>query len=164
MDRVFVDTAAFIAMENRSDQYHAVAASFNRELADRKVPLLTTNLVVAEASTWLQRHPRAGYGAALAFGHWLRGLSTEGFIEETETRGGKLERRLVGSDGGQPRFCLLFCTSSMEEEAWRFFTQLGASGATYTDCVSFAVMAMLGLKQAFTFDEDFAEAGFVRVP
>jgi predicted nucleic acid-binding protein len=163
MDRVFVDTAAFIALQNRSDQYNAAAAAFSRELIDSKVLLVTTNLVLAETYSWLQRHPGAGYDAALAFGRWFRALSSEGTL--TWTRGRKKTERPVieAADARQP-FCLLYADASIEEEAWRLFTQYGASGATYTDCISFAVMKMLGLKQAFTFDEHFAAAGFERVP
>lgn len=164
MDRVFVDTAAFIAMQNRSDQYHGAATAFSRELINRRVPLLTTNLILAETYTWLQRQPEGGYGAALAFGRWFKGLSGEGILEETGTRARKVERRLIEEAGQRQPFCLLYANASTEEESWRFFTQYGASGASYTDCISFAVMHMVGIQLAFTFDEHFAAAGFVRVP
>ncbi len=163
MDRVFVDTAAFIALQNRADQYSVEAASFSRELISSRVPMVTTNLVLAETYAWLQRHPAAGYGAALAFHRWFGELSSMG-TPEGASRAKRMKRRLVEAAGERRPISLLYADASMDGEAWRFFTQHGASGATYTDCVSFAVMAMLGLKRAFTFDEHFAEAGFVRVP
>jgi predicted nucleic acid-binding protein len=35
---------------------------------------------------------------------------------------------------------------------------------SFTDCVSFGMMHTLGIYQAFSFDEDFARAGFVMRP
>ncbi|MDP2663291.1 MAG: PIN domain-containing protein [Dehalococcoidia bacterium] len=163
MDRVFVDTAAFIAIQNRADQHSEEAVAFSLELANNKVSMVTTNLVLAETYTWLQRHPAAGYGAALAFYRWFAVLSSTGVYEET-SRGKKTKLRLVEAAGDRRPISVLFADASMEEDTWRFFTRHGASGATYTDCVSFAVMRMLGLKKAFTFDEHFATAGFERAP
>lgn len=35
---------------------------------------------------------------------------------------------------------------------------------SFTDCTSFLVMRELGLAQAFSFDRNFEEAGFARLP
>ena len=51
-----------------------------------------------------------------------------------------------------------------EAEAWNYFEKLPGRGVSFTDCTSFAVMKRLGIKQAFTFDEDFERAGFEVVP
>ena len=40
----------------------------------------------------------------------------------------------------------------------------GRRGLSLVDCVSFAVMARAGLRQAFAFDDHFAERGFSCLP
>lgn len=55
-------------------------------------------------------------------------------------------------------------TDTDEHRAWEFFLRHGAAGASYTDCVSFAVMQRLGADTAFSFDTHFAEAGFRMTP
>ncbi len=35
---------------------------------------------------------------------------------------------------------------------------------SFTDCASFAIMRQLGIKEAFTFDGNFEEAGFTKLP
>jgi predicted nucleic acid-binding protein len=34
----------------------------------------------------------------------------------------------------------------------------------FTDCVSFVVMWVMGIKETFTFDEHFNQMGFIRKP
>src|SRR5205814_6011994 len=46
--RLFVDSGAWIALRSRRDQHHAEADRLFREALSRRIPLLTTNLVVAE--------------------------------------------------------------------------------------------------------------------
>ena len=40
----------------------------------------------------------------------------------------------------------------------------GRRGLSLVDCVSFAVMARAGLRQAFAFDDHFSERGFSCLP
>ena len=46
--RLFVDSGAWIALRSRRDQHHAEADRRFREAVARRIPLLTTNLVIAE--------------------------------------------------------------------------------------------------------------------
>jgi len=52
---VFVDTAAWFALSDRSDQYHSKAADIYPELLN-KYHLLTTNLVIAETYILIRRN------------------------------------------------------------------------------------------------------------
>ena len=49
-------------------------------------------------------------------------------------------------------------------EAWRLFKKYDDPKLSFTDCASFAVMRRFGLTEAFTFDEDFRNAGFSILP
>ncbi|MFA5896842.1 MAG: PIN domain-containing protein, partial [Thermoplasmata archaeon] len=50
------------------------------------------------------------------------------------------------------------------EAALRLFEERPDKRWSFTDCTSFAVMKDLGIETAFTFDRNFHEAGFSRVP
>jgi predicted nucleic acid-binding protein len=49
---------------------------------------------------------------------------------------------------------------ALQAEAWDLFGRWGSAGANAIDCVSFAMMARLGIRKAFTFDAHFRAAGF----
>lgn len=159
-----MDTGAFIALQDRSDQFHSPAVACYQDLFERMVPLLTTNFVLNETYTWLQRSPGFGHPAASRFGEWFREVSSSAMLESDAAQRGKGRYSLAEVPGQRRPFSLLYASPEVEAEAWRLFAQYGPSGATYTDCVSFAVMGMLGLEQAFAFDEHFSAAGFERVP
>ena len=48
----------------------------------------------------------------------------------------------------------------LQAEAWNLLGRWGSAGANAVDCVSFAMMARLGIRKAFTFDAHFRAAGF----
>ena len=53
-------------------------------------------------------------------------------------------------------------TPGEHDDAERLFNESG--GYSLTDCSSFVVMRSIGLRDCFTFDRDFARAGFSVVP
>jgi uncharacterized protein len=55
-------------------------------------------------------------------------------------------------------------SSEVEEKALDLFERYDDKDFSLTDCVSFVVMKDLGIRDAFTFDEHFVQAGFSRVP
>jgi len=50
--------------------------------------------------------------------------------------------------------------AALQSEAWDLFYRWAGSGASPVDCASFAIMARMGIRQALTFDQHFAAAGF----
>ena len=64
--KVFVDTSAFYALVSETDQEHATARAIREQLKREAAPLLTTNYVLLESVSLLQR--RHGMGAAKRFG------------------------------------------------------------------------------------------------
>ena len=130
-DRVFVDSGAWIALRSRRDQYHAEADRLFRLAIERRVRLVTTNLVIAEVHRLTLF--RAGLQPA------LRGL------DEIEA---------------SPSVTIHFATADDHTAARSWIDRLAPRRITYTDAVSFAVMSTTACSQVLGFDEDFAAAGF----
>ena len=129
--RLFVDSGAWIALRSRRDQHHADADGLFREAIAHRIPLLTTNLVVAEIHRLTLF--RAGIQAA------SRALE-----------------RIDASD----RVTIHFATAGDHGAARRWLDRLAPRPITYTDAVSFAVMEAAGCRDVLGFDADFAAAGF----
>lgn len=52
----------------------------------------------------------------------------------------------------------------LEEKALDIFEKYDDKYFSFTDCVSFAVMQEMNIKEAFAFDEHFSQMGFIRRP
>jgi predicted nucleic acid-binding protein len=91
----------------------------------------TSSLVVNEVVSLLQA--RGYLSAALLFLERLR-------------RGGETQ--------------IVYPDPVLQSEGWDLFNKWGGGGANAVDCVSFAIMASLGIRLAFTFDQHFRAAGF----
>ncbi len=130
-DRLFVDTSAWIALTSPRDQYHRDAdLRFGRAI-EREIPLITTNLVLAEAHRFLLF--RAGPRLALT----------------------ALDRI-----GASRRLTLHFADASHHRAAHGWLVRLSDQQITYTDAVSFAVMTSTKCRALLGFDHDFVVAGF----
>jgi len=135
VDKQFVDTGAFIAITDKSDQYHSIAVAYFVELLEARKPLLTTNFILDETYTRLKRN--LGSHAAITFG-------------ETTRKSDQLE--------------IITINGEIEEKAWKIFKKYHDQAFSYTDCTSFAVMQMKKLKRAFAFDGHFNIFGFNTIP
>ena len=128
---VFVDSAGFLALWDASDAYHTAAGELQAGLVRKRRRFVTTEHVVDESATLLLvRHSHA---AAADF------LRT---IERSEA----IRLEWVGPE----RFfaaAALFCRH--RDKQWSF-----------TDCLSFGVMRELRIREAFTTDHHFRQAGF----
>ena len=127
----FIDTGAFLARYVAADQHHRAARTIWRRLGRTKQRLATSNLVLDELFTLLGR--RAGYGFAA-----------------------ERARRIYGSG----RLDILRPTVDDELAALELFERYADQHASFTDCVSFALMKRHRLRRVFTFDRQFGLAGF----
>jgi predicted nucleic acid-binding protein len=129
--RLFVDSGAWIALRSRRDQHHAEADRLFREALRRRIPLATTDLVLAE----LHRLTlfRAGVLPAL---------------------------RALDRIDQSPSVTVHFAAAEHHAAARRWLERLAPHPITYTDAVSFAVMDGLRCRHALAFDHDFTAAGF----
>jgi predicted nucleic acid-binding protein len=129
--RLFVDSGAWIALRSRRDQHHAEADRLFREALRRRIPLATTDLVLAEL------HRLTLFRAGV-----LPALRTLDRIDQS------------------PSVTVHFAAAEHHAAARRWLERLAPHAITYTDAVSFAVMQGLRCRHALAFDHDFTAAGF----
>jgi predicted nucleic acid-binding protein len=134
MQRVFVDTSAFIALLDPRDDSHAQAVRIEQSLANQAAHLVTTNFVLDETYTGLRG--KIQHSAILRFRDSVRQSRQLNVMRITET---------------------------LEDQAWEIFARYHDKDFSFTDCTSFAVMQQLGITTAFAFDEHFEQFGFTRV-
>ena len=128
---VLMDSAGFLALWDAGDAHHAAAVRLQEALAGQRRRFLTTEYVVDETVTLLlMRHSHA---AAVDF------LDT---VERSES----LHWEWIGPE----RF----------HTAGALFRKHADKEWSFTDCVSFAVMQELRIRDAFTTDHHFQQAGF----
>jgi predicted nucleic acid-binding protein len=118
-------------LRSRRDQHHADADRAFRDAIERRIPLITTNLIIAE--TYRLTLFRAGIQPAM--------------------------RALERIDASKS-VTIHFATTGDHVAARRWLERLAPRPVTYTDAVSFAVMEATRCGHVLGFDEDFAAAGF----
>ena len=127
-----MDTAGFLALWDRGDEHHKRAAAMQKNLAEAKRGFVTTDYVIDESATLLRM--RHSHAAAADF---LDAMERTQFVKVEWTD----SRRFSAA-------AALF--RRHRDKEWSF-----------TDCASFAVMKELGIRDAFTTDHHFTQAGLV---
>jgi predicted nucleic acid-binding protein len=128
---LFVDSGAWLALRSRRDQHHEAADRLFREAIQHRIPLLTSNLVIAEAHRLTLF--RVGIQPAL---HALTQIDASS------------------------RVAIHFATADDHATARRWLERLAPRPITYTDAVSFAIMEAAACRHVLGFDDDFMAAGF----
>jgi predicted nucleic acid-binding protein len=135
--RLFVDTSAWVALENRDDSYHDKAIDFWTELRGGRTPfrqILTSNYIMDEAMTLLGR--RLGKGAAAGF--WRKMQATK-------------------------QVSILRVSEDIELKGFHLFLR-GPHDLSFTDGTSFALMREEAIDTCFAFHHHFVDMGFAVVP
>lgn len=128
---LFVDSGAWLAWFSSRDGGHHEADRLIREAIRRKIPLLTTDLVLAEVHRLLLF--RAGIKPAAA---------------------------ALDVIDRSPSVAVHFATASLHREARGWLARFHDQVISYTDATSFALMTSRKCKVAISFDRDFVLAGF----
>lgn len=130
----FADTGWWIAWALPADARHRAALAMLAGLG-RTEQVLTTNMVVGEAWTFLRR--KDSHRSAVAL----------------------LDRldRLIADD----RLVVHRVTEEQEAGAWEWLRKHDERGYSFVDATSFRVMRDRRLREALAFDQDFAAAGFI---
>ncbi len=128
---LFVDSGAWLAFFSSRDGRHPQADRLIREALRRKIPLFTSDLVLAEVHRLLLH--RAGIRPAAA---------ALDVIDKS------------------PSVSVHFASASLHRDARSWLAKFDDQLITYTDAASFALMTARRCKVALSFDHDFVLAGF----
>jgi predicted nucleic acid-binding protein len=128
---VFVDTSGWIAFFSLDDGNHAQAEQLIAGAIASRIPMITSNLVLAEVHRLLLY--RAGIRAAASA------------VDKITT---------------SPSVTLVLATHDLHRRARAWLDKLDDQVITLTDAVSFAAMEDARCHAAVTFDRDFWIAGF----
>ncbi|MDE1820628.1 MAG: type II toxin-antitoxin system VapC family toxin [Euryarchaeota archaeon] len=133
---IFVDTSAWLALADSHDRDHSAAQAFAQRLSRGEFgKQVTTNYILTETLTIVRR--RLGHTVAL-----------------------NLSENLAKSEVVRT----FWIEPVHHREAIRLMADHRDKEWSVTDCSSFVVMHALQIQDAFTFDRDFARAGFTAVP
>ena len=127
---IFIDTSAFLALENRKDQHHRSALKFRDFLLESEVSLITSDYILDESYTIIRL--RAGHSIAVEFGEMIQGSD---LVE------------------------IKYLSRENLRQAWHVFKSFEDKQFSFTDCTSFVLMEKLGIGSAFTFDVHFRQYG-----
>jgi len=129
--RLFVDTSAWLALNDRNDQYYSRAAAKSTDIKRHRIELITSEYIIDESITLIRY--RVSHQAAVIFGNSLLNSNIVRIEDVT----------------AEDRF-----------KAWEMFKKFEDKELSFTDCTSFVLMKNLRLQKAFTFDDHFRQMRF----
>jgi predicted nucleic acid-binding protein len=137
MNIYFIDTGYLIALEVANDQYHKIAKPHwdSLEKESQQTKFVTTSYIFDEAITFFKNRNR--HQEAIKIGNLFLQNPVVEFIH-------------VDKD--------LFY------KGWEYLQKYEDKKYSFTDCVSFIVMQDKKIDTALTFDHNFTQAGFRKLP
>lgn len=135
---IFIDTSGFIATIVESDQYAKKAMPFFQWLLDQSIPLITTNLIIAE-----------GYPLIRRFSYPKNALR---FLE-------------IVSNACQKNYLqLIYVSAGHHQKAELLIRKYADHDLSLVDALSMTVMKEFHSQQVFGFDAHFHLEGFELIP
>ncbi len=134
MERIFVDSSAWVALFGENDQNHKKAVSIFENLKKIRSVLHTSDYVFDETITTLLH--RRGHKQAVIAGEIL------------------LSSGIVS---------IAHIADDILKLTWSLFKKYDDKRFSFTDVSSFVLSKELGIRKAFTFDADFKKAGMETV-
>ena len=136
---IFIDTSAWIALEDKKDINHGKAIKFKQELVSLKKRLFTTNYILDETFTLMLLN--LGFTPTVRFKHKIYNL---------------IESNIL---------IVFHIDKAIEENAWQIFELYNRDKfCSFTDCTSKAIMDDYSITESFTFDKHFDQMSFIRKP
>ncbi len=137
--KIFIDTSAWVALENRKDIHYEHAVAFRDEIRNKHYRLFTSNFVLDETYTLLLAN--VGFERTIATGKRIRQLKDTGLLH------------------------VIRVTEDIEDSAWEIFERYNRDKFwSFTDCTSKVIMELLDIKESFSFDRNFEQMGFIKRP
>jgi uncharacterized protein len=134
MEKIFLDTVAWIALLNSNDRLHKQAWRMMETLRQQKTQLITTEFVLLEVADALSAP--AIRAQTVAFIEGLRHL---------------------------PILQIIPAKQAVLDNGWDLYRRRPDKDWGLTDCTSFVVMTQEKITQAFTSDHHFEQAGFINL-
>lgn len=128
---VFIDTSAWLALINEADVDHSKARKIRNKLLESKKRFFVTNYIIVEIANSLCKVRWRPHAIKL-----IKSIQATEYIEVVE----------IDKD--------------THEEAWNMYSSRTDKEWSLTDCTSFVVMKGYGIRDAFTNDHHFEQAGF----
>lgn len=133
---IFYDTGAWVALAIATDRNATAAQRLHREVAQGSHgSIVTTDYVLDETATLVRM-----------------AADVDASVQAVQAAMSSHGVTVVWIDQGHFE-AALDLLARHRDKRWSF-----------TDCTSFVVMRDLGISEAFTFDHNFEEAGFTRLP
>lgn len=131
MEKVFVDTSAWVGFFVKKDKNHEKAVSIFEKLKQSKIPIYTSDYIIDETITTIRG--RSSHSQSVIAGD---SLSTSKILSRVHI---------------SPQYF---------QRSWEFYKKYIDKEFSFTDCTSFTVMKDLNIRKAFCFDRNFEQAGF----
>jgi predicted nucleic acid-binding protein len=135
--QIFWDASAFVALGNKRDALHQRAVTVSRQLAQDQAQIITTSAVLTEVANGLSK---VG---------WRTMAQT--LIESTRQSAILGVAKIVHVD------------EQLWQRGWQMYQHRPDKEWGLTDCISFVIMTEYDIKEAFTADHHFEQAGFIRL-
>lgn len=130
--KIFIDTSALAALENKKDIHHKESITFRDEIKNRRYKLYTSNFILDETYTLLLAN--VGYEKTVEFAKRIKILRDNGLLHVVQA------------------------TGDIEDSAWFIFERFNKDKFwSFTDCTSKAIMELLDINEAFSFDSNLVE-------
>lgn len=133
-DKIFIDTAAWIALLNNRDALHEKARLLMNDLMKQKHPLITTEFVLMEVADAISSPT-------------VRSKTID-FIDNLLSL---------------PILLIIPASQDLWKAGWQLYKQHSDKERGLTDCTSFIVMKQENIKISFTADHHFEQAGFIKL-
>lgn len=134
MFKVFVDTAAWVALLNTRDELHQTAQRQMQELQRQSTPLITTDFVLLELANMFSALP------------WRQQVI-----------------RFLDGLRRMPNLHIVSADSVLLNQGWNLFRNRADKEWSLTDCTSIFVMQIEQIQSAFTSDHHFGQAGLTKL-
>jgi uncharacterized protein len=134
MKKVFIDTAAWLALINIDDDFHKLAIKIRKKLQEEGYQFITSDFIFLEVAD------------ALTSPHTRQ--KTINFINRFKNL---------------PNLEVIPVSDSLFQRGWKLYCQRLDKDWGLTDCISFTIMQKQKISLAFTSDKHFQQAGFIRL-
>lgn len=136
MTALFVDTAGWGNLVDRSQPHHAAASAIYRRAKQQRRAIVTSNYVLTERVALLTSPLRRARPQLIAF---VNGLKTSPYVQ------------------------IVHVDATLDTHAWQLLTQRQDTAWSLVDCSSFLLMQQWSIRDSLTTDHHFEQAGFVRL-